>query len=104
MKHSMLLMQVRQTKTAAKMMVAEVIISAHRVVSPQVRPAQSGRMGAMRICHFKASITVTTTGTTMQKTHTNSHQMPHGLTILPLKMTMMRVRALKIISKRRKMP
>lgn len=104
MKHRMLLMQERQTNTAVKMIVAELIVTVHRTVSPQVRSAQSGRKTARRMCHILASITMRTTGTVMQKTHTNSHHTPHGLTILPLNMTTMKGKALKIISRRRKMP
>lgn len=104
MKHSMLMMQERQTKTTAKMTVAEVIITAHSVVSPQVRSAQFGRKAARRMCRILASTTLRTRGRVTQKTQTNSHQTPHGLTILFLKMTIVKDKVLKIISRRRKMP
>lgn len=46
-------MQGRQTKTTAKMTVAEVIITAHSVVSPQVRSAQLGGEGGQEdVPHF----------------------------------------------------
>ncbi|KAG7227790.1 hypothetical protein INR49_013584 [Caranx melampygus] len=100
MKHMMLLMQVKQTKTAAKLSVAEMIMAVQRMVKPQPRSAQLGRKAARRMCHILASITTRTRGTMMQKTQTNSHHTPQGLTILPRKMTIMRARELKIISRR----
>lgn len=61
MKRSVLMMQKRQTKTSAKMTVAEVIITAHRAVSPQVSLAQ---LGEEDVPHY---------GRTPRQTHTRQH-------------------------------
>lgn len=103
-RHRMFMTQKWQVKTTPKMIVAEIIIAAHREVSPQHKSAQLGRKAANKMFQLMASTTVRTKGTIMQKNQTNSHQTPHGLTIQPLKRTITRAKALKIISRRRRMP
>lgn len=79
----------KRTKTAAKMIAAEVIVSTQHG-QPTGRVSPAGRKVARSMFQFLASTTLR-----MQKTQTNLCQTPHRLSNLPLRM--------KIISRRWKM-